>query len=66
MPLEFSEVGARDLAKKNGILDGGEIFLPGIEDGCPRHTPCYTLHRILGNRILVNRILAQFLIHRVM
>jgi len=37
MSFEFSEVGARDLAKEDGILDGGEILvpgIPGIEDAC--------------------------------
>jgi hypothetical protein len=51
MPFEFSEVGARDLAKEDGILDGGEILVPGIEDHL-RDTPCYTFYRILANRIL--------------
>jgi len=62
MAFEFTEVGARDLAEKNGILDGGEILvpgIPGIEDGCPRHNPCCTLYRILVS-------LTQLLIHRIM
>jgi hypothetical protein len=61
MPFEFSEVGARDLAKEDGILDGIEIFLPGIEDDHLRDNPCYTFYRLLSNGIL-----SQLLIHRVM
>jgi len=52
MAFKFSEVGARDLAKEDRILDGGEILVPGIEDDHLRDNPCCTLQRILVNRIL--------------
>ena len=53
MAFEFSEVGTRDLAKKDGILYGGEVFLPSIEDGHLRDNPCYTCFA----ELLVDRIM---------